>query len=190
MTTKNKLIELSNKKIRKHVLTIIRQLGSWRPDYVVGVTRGGLVPALMISQYLDVPMHTLNISFRDAEFGPESNLWMAEDAYGYVPYEGTEPPARDPNRVTTDPALRKKILIVDDINDSGRTLNWIKQDWPSGCLPADPAWEDIWHNTVRFAVVVNNEASAFTEPDYTGLVINKHEEPSWVVFPWECWWEN
>ena len=191
MTTKNKIIELSNKNMRKHVQKIIRKLGDWKPDYVVGITRGGLIPAVMISQYLDVPMHTLNISFRDGEGGPESNLWMAEDAYGYVPYEGTELPAvRDPNRVTTNPAVRKKILIVDDINDSGRTLNWIKEDWASGCLPDDPAWADIWHNTVRFATVVNNEASEFKNMDYAGLTINKLEEPSWVVFPWECWWEN
>jgi hypoxanthine phosphoribosyltransferase len=192
MTTQNKVIELSNKHIRKHVQKIIRQMGDWRPDYVVGITRGGLIPAVMISQYLDVPMHTLNISFRDSdELGPESNLWMAEDAYGYVPYEGAElPVVRDPNRVTTNPALRKRILIVDDINDSGRTLNWIKEDWPSGCLPNDPDWADIWHNTVRFATVVNNEASEFKNVDYAGLTINKLEQPSWVVFPWECWWEN
>ena len=114
MTTQNKIIELSNKNMRKHVQKIIRKLGDWKPDYVVGITRGGLIPAVMISQYLDVPMHTLSISFRDGEGGPESNLWMAEDAYGYIPYEGTELPAvRDPDRITSDPALRKNILIVD-----------------------------------------------------------------------------
>jgi hypothetical protein len=191
MTTKNKLIELSNKNIRKYVQKIIRQMGDWRPDYVVGITRGGLIPAVMISQYLDLPMHTLNISFRDGEGGPESNLWMAEDAFGYVPYEGTEPPTeRDPDRITSDPARRKKILIIDDINDSGRTLNWIRQDWPSGCLPYEDAWDSIWGDNVRFAVIVDNEASEFKDVNYAGLTINKHEEPSWVVFPWETWWEN
>ena len=191
MTTQNKIIELSNKNVRKYVQKIIRELGDWRPDYVVGITRGGLIPAVMISHYLDVPMHSLNISFRDDEGGPESNLWMAEDAYGYVPYEGTElPEVRDPNRIASSPGFRKNILIVDDINDSGRTLNWIKEDWPSGCLPDDPVWEGIWGENVRFATVVNNEGSEFKDVDYTGLTINKLEEPSWVVFPWENWWEN
>ena len=36
--------------------------------------------------------------------------------------------------------LRKNILIVDDINDTGATFNWIKEDWPSGCLPMDTRW--------------------------------------------------
>jgi hypoxanthine phosphoribosyltransferase len=192
MTSPNKIINISQVELQGCVHRIIRGMSKdgWIPDYIVGITRGGLIPAVMLSQYLDIPMHTLNISFRDGEGGPESNLWMAEDAYGYVPYEGTElPVVRDPDRVTTDPAVRKRILIVDDINDTGRTLNWIKEDWPSGCLPNDPDWADIWHNTVRFATIVDNAASEFKDVDYTGLTINKLEEPSWVVFPWETWWE-
>lgn len=183
----------TDKHVRTWIHKIVRQMAAdnWRPDYIVGITRGGLVPATMLSHYLNIPMQTLNASFRDNDLGPESNLWMAEDAYGYVPYEGdVVPEVRDPDRVTTDPARRKNILIVDDINDSGRTLNWIKQDWPSGCLPDDQDWASIWNNTVRFAVLVNNDASEFKDVDYTGTHINKLENPCWVVFPWENWWEN
>lgn len=189
MTSPNTIINIGQVELRGCIHQILRAMAKedWRPDYVVGITRGGLVPAVMISQYLEVPMHTLNISFRDNELGPESNLWMAEDAFGYVNWEGSVPAPAD--RVTTDPAKRKKILIVDDINDTGRTLNYIKEDWPSGCLPNDPAWNDIWHDTVRFATIVDNGSSTFKNVDYTGLTINKHEEPSWVVFPWESWWE-
>ena len=82
----------------------------------------------------------------------------------------------------------KNILIVDDINDTGATLNWIREDWRSGCLPDDPAWEEIWGNNVRTAVMINNEASEFTDVDYVGLSINKLEDPIWCVFPWEEWW--
>ena len=123
--------------------------------------------------------HTLDVSFRDGGTGPESNLWMAEDAFGY--------PVHDP---MVSGSGRKRILIVDDINDSGRTLQWIKEDWQSGCLPNDPDWQDIWNNSVRFAVLVNNDASNFKDVDYTGTHINKLENPCWVVFPWENWWEN
>jgi xanthine phosphoribosyltransferase len=139
---------------------------NWRPDYIVGLTRGGLVPANMLSQYLDIPMHTLKVSLRDDNFDPESNLWMAEDAY-----EG------------------KNILVVDDINDTGATLNWIKEDWPSGCLPNDERWESTWGTNVRFAVLVDNQDSKFHNIDYSGIDINKAEEDVWVVFPWENWWE-
>jgi len=140
----------------------------------------------MISHYLDLPMHTLDVSFRDNDIGPESNCWMAEDAYGYIPSNSVPRLEGEP---TTDPALRKNILIVDDINDSGRTLKWIMEDWSGSCLPADPAWEDIWNHNVKFAVLVNNAGSEFNGVDYIGLDIDKREEDAWVVFPWENWWE-
>jgi hypoxanthine phosphoribosyltransferase len=187
----------NEKQLRTWIHNIIRDMAqdNWRPDYIAGITRGGLVPATMLSHYLDVPMHTLNISFRDNDLGPESNLWMAEEAYGYIPteertdaeFEVTHLPVAGD---TSDPKKRKKILIVDDINDSGRTLNWIKDDWQSGCLPNNSAWNQVWNNNVRFAVMVNNTASEFKDVDYFGTEINKLETPAWIVFPWENWWEN
>ena len=170
--------------VKGWVHEIIRSMAKdeWRPDYVVGLTRGGLVPANMLSQYLDVPMETLKVSFRDDNANPESNLWMAEDAFGYVPEHETILADFDYN------LCAKNILIVDDINDTGATLNWIKEDWRSGCLPNHPRWENVFGNNVRFAVLINNEASDFKDVDYTGLNINKLEEPIWCVFPWEEWW--
>lgn len=165
--------------IRAWLHDIIRSMNAdeWRPDYIVGLTRGGLVPATMLSHYLDVPMHTLKVSLRDAEDGPESNLWMAEDAFGYAIHD---PMCSGDGRMN--------ILIVDDINDSGATLNWIRQDWQASCLPDDERWNNVWGNNVRVAVMINNEASDFKDVDYTGLNINKLEEPIWCVFPWEEWW--
>ena len=163
---------------------IIRSMNAdgWKPDYIVGLTRGGLVPATMLSHYLDIPMHTLKVSLRDDTDGPESNLWMAEDAFGYVPKDETILADFDYS------LCAKKILIVDDINDTGATLQWIQEDWRSGCLPYHDRWEDVWGNNVRIAVMINNEASEFTDVDYVGLNINKLEEPIWCTFPWEEWW--
>jgi hypoxanthine phosphoribosyltransferase len=168
----------------------------WKPDYIVGLTRGGLVPAAMLSHYLEVPMETLKVSLRDSDNGPESNLWMAEEAFGYR--------ARDIDSAGNEDAgdlvlggdgsfdysiFAKNILIVDDINDTGATLNWIREDWRSGCLPDNSRWENVWGNNVRFAVLVDNAASDFKDVDYVGLHINKLEEPIWCVFPWEEWWK-
>jgi xanthine phosphoribosyltransferase len=181
--------------IQGGVIEIARQLQkeNWRPDYVVGLTRGGLIPAVMLSQYLELPCETLKVSLRDGG-ECESNLWMAEEAFGYVArdvrgYEHYEvsglPVPHDP----TNAELRKNILIVDDINDTGATIEWIKKDWPSGCLPNSYAWKNIFHNNVRFAVIHNNLASK-EDVDYSANEINKSEEDCWIVFPWEEFWRE
>jgi xanthine phosphoribosyltransferase len=160
-------------------------LSNWKPDYVVGITRGGLLPAVMISHYLGVPMNTLNISLRDGGES-ESNLWMAEDAYGYADASEVPRPEDEP---TTDPALRKNILVIDDINDTGATINYLMEDWPSGCMSTDPAWEDIWNQNVKFAVVVDNLASKCNvKMDFVGMEVNKAENDVWIEFPYEEWW--
>jgi hypoxanthine phosphoribosyltransferase len=165
---------LSWDKVQGMTAQLARDISNsnWRPDYVVGITRGGLIPAVLLSQYFNVPMHTLKVSLRDGGSDAcESNLWMAEDAYGY-----TDPP--------------KNILIVDDINDTGATFNWIREDWPSGCLPAQvEAWDSVWKNNVKFAVLVENLASTAAN-DYSALEVNKAEHNVWVDFPWEDWWRN
>jgi uncharacterized protein len=174
---------ISTPQVQGLVSSILRQLAqdSWRPDYVVGLTRGGLIPAVMISQYLDVPMHTLKISFRDGE-DTESNCWMAEDAYGYA--------TTSQGDSIQDEYSQKKILIVDDINDSGATLNWIMDDWQASCHPGSGIWDHgVWGHNVRFAVLYDNLASQCREKvSYVGQEINKVEDPCWIVFPWECWW--
>jgi uncharacterized protein len=170
-----KKIYYSWQQVEGAVLELARQINvaGWRPDYIVGLTRGGLVPATMLSHYFGVPMHALSVSLRDNNATSESNLWMAEDAL--VPLSGT--------------GHAKEILIVDDINDTGATLNWIKQDWQAGCYPDAPEWDLVWNVNVRFATLTNNLASP-VEIDYTVWEVNKAEEDCWLVYPWEQFWKK
>jgi len=155
--------------VERQTQELIRQmyLDDYHPDYVIGLTRGGLIPANLISQYLEVPMHALKVSLRD-DSACETNCWMAEDAFS-----------------------GKSILIVDDINDSGATLNWIRQDWQGSNRPNDSAWAHVWGGNVRVAVLYNNESSNNEiEVSYAAEHVNKMETPQWIVFPWEEWWRK
>ena len=153
---------ISEQQIKSGVLDIIRQMlqDDWRPDYIVGVTRGGLIPAVLMSHYTGIKMHTLDVRLRDGtDDGPESNTWLAEYAS-----EG------------------KKILVLDDINDTGETFKWIVQDWEASVV------DDIaWGNDVRFAAIIDNVPSEM-DVEYSSMEINKLEDPSWIVFPFEEWW--
>jgi hypoxanthine-guanine phosphoribosyltransferase len=178
-----KKLVLNNENIRHLVSKICREISTdpWTPDLIVGINRGGLVPGVMISQWFDCKHVPLSVSLRDHE-DCESNLWLAELAFGYhrtdLPESGS-----------SNPALRKNILIVDDINDTGATFNWIMNDWPSGCLSGNPAWKEVWGGNVKFAVLVDNLASECERKmDFCGMEINKAENDVWADFPWEDWW--
>jgi hypoxanthine phosphoribosyltransferase len=153
----------------------------WRPDYIVGITKGGNVPATILCNMLSIRGEALKVSLRDDDMGPESNCWMSEDAFGYVPEE-----ERETLKSRWDLHKRKNILIVDDINDTGATFNWIKQDWQSSCFPNEQTWETVWGNNVRFAVITDNLSSEFNgKVDYSVHEVNKAEEDVWLVYPWE-----
>ena len=165
-------------KVKGLVLDIIKQMyqDTWKPDYIVGINRGGLTPAVMISHFMNVPMFTLDIQLRDHTRSPESNLTMPHDAMD-----------------------NKQILIVDDINDTGATFNWIKENWQAypgtgtNMFGIDlnglrEEWKHIWGNNVRFAVLTENLASEFNDVEYCAEEVNKAEDDVWIVFPWEQWW--
>jgi len=150
---------------------------NYRPDYIVGITRGGLPLATILSHMTNIPMETLKVQLRASE-QCETNCWMSEDAFGYVSDQATY-------KSRWDVSQRKKILIVDDINDTGATFDWIKEDWRSGCLPGEDTWDTVWHNTVKFAVMTDNLSSSF-KTDYAWDEVNKAENDVWLVYPWEA----
>lgn len=153
-------------------------MDKWKPDYIVGITRGGNVPATIISNMLSIKCETLKVSLRD-DSKLESNTWMAEDAFGYN--NGTQVAGS-----RWDPGLRKNILIVDDINDTGATFNWIIKDWQKSCFPEeDGPWKTVWSKNVRFAVLTENLASDFDGVNYSCHEVNKSEDDVWLVYPWE-----
>lgn len=153
---------------------------NWRPDYIVGITRGGNIPATILSNMLNIRCEALKVSLRDDESESESNCWMAEDAFGYVDVAD-----REIYKTRWDPGKRKNILIVDDINDTGATFNWIKKDWQSSCLPDEESWNTVWGKNVRFAVLTENLSSEFDLVKYHVDEVNKAEEDVWLVYPWE-----
>ena len=177
--------------VQRQTQEILRQMQKedWKPDFIVGITRGGLTLSNLLSQYLDVTMYTLDVRLRDGENVPcESSLKLAELAFGLN--NGSSTGAR------WDSITRKKVLIVDDINDSGATINWVKADWENTIQnkiqdDIDYVWDSVWNDTTKFAVLFDNIASENAiNVNYSAEEINKVDDPSWIVFPWEEWWSR
>ncbi len=118
------------------------------PDVVVGILRGGYIVGRIISDALARPIAAVEVKF-----------------YKGIGARGTKPIITQP--IMADMA-GKKVLIVDDVVESGRTLEVVTEL----C-------------SIRGASAVRTAALyvkpwAMMNPDYYAAKVEE-----WVVFPWE-----
>ena len=73
---------LTDRDVKKHVSTIINQMvrANFKPDIVIGLSRGGIVPALLVSHYFNCECYIRNKedSLFDVEF-PQRNILVIDD---------------------------------------------------------------------------------------------------------------
>lgn len=121
------------------------------PDIIIAVARGGLLPAGALS-------YSLGVKLSDA-----INVEFYTDVQETLP----DPVLLEP-LLDTESISNKKLLVVDDVADSGRTLhlvlNLLKQHGAE----------------VRSAVLYGKSRSEIA-PDY----VWKHTD-EWIVFPWSA----
>lgn len=128
----------------------IKRLDEQYFDAIVPVVRGGMVPATILSHMLDLPVNPIVWQTRDGEH-QERKKWHA---------------------------LRGRLLVIDDILDSGLTLSQLYDE-------SDTAYN------LTFATLVSNQDAEMTGTlsacdVLSALSIYKNDTPDlWVSFPWE-----
>ena len=75
----------------------------WKPDYIIGIGRGGLVPAVFLSHAIGLPTLSVDYSIQVKDFADEPLVKLAARTR-----EG------------------ERLLFLDDINDSGRTITHLR----------------------------------------------------------------
>lgn len=161
----------TNDQMRGDLQEIIRQMGSvgFTPDVIVGIARGGLVPATMLSHYLGKPLMVINYSLRDNKVSQVSEV----------------------NDLIQNIKAGKNILLVDDICDSGETLAKILNEVKDSdqLRPSFNISYEGWEERVKSAVLWNNVSQDVFEADFVGREIARAEDERWVIFPYEEWWK-
>ena len=122
-------------------------ISGFNPEVIVSINRGGCIPGVYLSHFLDKPHKMIDIkSLND----------NSKNEFSFL-------------------KKNKPMLIIDDINDTGNTFDFVKKIFKdSDC-------------EIRFAALINNVTSK-TKIDYHGQLIDKSDNPVWYVFPWENWW--
>jgi hypoxanthine phosphoribosyltransferase len=75
----------------------------WTPAFIIGVGRGGLVPAVFLSHASGLPMLSVDYSSQVKDFSDEPLVKLAARTRG-----------------------GERLLFLDDINDSGRTITHLR----------------------------------------------------------------
>lgn len=131
------------------ILTNYIHANQWLPDYIVGVKRGGLIPAISLSHRFNKPLIMMSCQLRDNKDN-EVRLYEVEQ----LPKD-------------------KNVLIVDDICDSGVTLQKIvHQLFMEG------------FSNVKTCSLIYNFSQDF-RIDYCAREIDRFQDTRWIVFPWE-----
>ena len=129
---------------------------NFKPDVIVGPGRGAYPFGVMLSHYFEVPFEAFRWQTRDGKIEDSETLQHILSKY------------KD-----------KKILIVDDINDTGTTLIGINEV-VNGL--------DFFNQSISYATLFDKESSKFSKVDYTANVELPDQE-RWIVFPYEEWWK-
>ena len=122
------------------------------PEVIISVNRGGCIPGIYLSHYINKTHEVINIELRDSNKEP------------------------DLNSIKEKIRQFSSVLIIDDINDSGKTIGVIK---------------DLSKNLttkIHFAVLINKSESE-SKVEYYGKNVNSKANDYWYVFPWENWWK-
>ena len=138
--------------VRVLAVAIVADAG-WRPSYLIGIGRGGLVPAVYLSHATGLATLSCDLSSHVKDF--------ADDVL---------------ERLAARTLDGERLLFIDDINDSGRTIGMLRTS-----LAAAQAASDH----VRFATLIDNQVSA-QRVDYRARTIDRTVTKDWFVLPWEA----
>jgi hypoxanthine phosphoribosyltransferase len=103
------MLYISYDQVIEYCETLAEKLKDKKTDLIVGIARGGLVPAVHLSHLLNVPMEAL--------------LWQTRDG-------GT---TEHKTSIAEAIRLGKSVVFVDDINDSGTTFTKLRE-WHGDAL--------------------------------------------------------
>jgi hypoxanthine phosphoribosyltransferase len=129
----------------------------FKPDMIVGIMRGGMIPAVMLSHKMNIPVMSLYWSKRDCQ-QREFGVYL--------------------DTIVKDAVKGRRFLIVDDICDSGETISELQH------YASKLSHVKYYSNYIKFATLIYNQDQPI-DVDFYGRLISRNEEKRWFDFPFE-----
>jgi len=141
----------------------------FKPSFILGVWRGGAPVGIAVQEVLEtLDCPTNHFAIRTASYGARTRSFDADDMLPDVQVMGLEPIA---NIIRPE----DRLLIIDDIFDSGRSVDAIIRETRAVCGKNTP--KDIRIATIYYKPKRN---LTLRVPDFY-----IHETDAWTVFPHE-----
>ena len=157
-------INLTWEDIKQDCKTLADSLSKENITCIIGIANGGMIPATLLAKHLKVDkLLSANLkSYVDDK--PRDGVHSETDVVRLITFPdfGT---LRD----------EEKILVVDDLADTGMTLRKVKQ------IDSIVTWERPEQNKWVYSTLYYKSKSTFT-PHYT---VRDFDNDQWIVFPWE-----
>lgn len=151
-----KVIKYKKKQFDEDIETLVSKIKKSKVEfsYIVALSRGGLIPGVILSHKLGLKLVPISWSTRDSG-EKESNCWIPEDVN-----DG------------------HKILVVDDIVDSGEALKSLFEDWNSSI------YNQLMMENIHVATLIYNKDQGIV-PKFYANKISRKKVPEWFEFWWE-----
>jgi hypoxanthine phosphoribosyltransferase len=155
------------RQIHECVEKTVSACKEFNPDLIIAIGGGGYIPARILRTYVKVNILTISLELYN-ELNKTNNqvkkkMWF-DETIGLG------------NQVNNS-----RILIVDEIYDTGRTLHYAVDEISRRYNPSAIATV-VLHN--------KNKPKSGTMPEDVELIVGETIEDKWVCYPWDAYEHN
>ncbi len=129
---------------------------SFKPDLIVAISGGGLIPSRILRTYLDIPIYTVSMHFYNEKHelmeNPEIIQWIDNDF------------------------SNKRVLIVDEIDDTGTTINYCVKK-----LKETNRCNEIGAFVIHYKL----KKKIFDNDKDTNYFVGQYVPNKWITYPWD-----
>jgi hypoxanthine phosphoribosyltransferase len=132
-------------------------LDEYKPDLIVAIGGGGLIPSRIMRTVIKKPIYTISISCYDENDNrveePMINQWFENN----------------------DIIKGKKILIVDEVDDTRKTISFLL-----------PKIKDLEPEEIYVSVIHNkNKKKEDIDLSNVKMIVGEEVADRWIVYPWD-----